>query len=103
MPTLASYPQHPDDWATVCRCIDQHRPDLAAALAADTPPRTPVEQRHSLLQQQQQGLQGGRTSNSVMHVRYTTEDSEIDPQTTDTEGTAPHGRSPRQDGHQHAA
>ncbi len=39
MPTLASYPHSADDWATICRWIDEHCPDLADELAVDAPDR----------------------------------------------------------------
>ena len=40
MPTLTSYPQNDDDWATVCAWIDANRPALAVALAEGTPQQT---------------------------------------------------------------
>lgn len=47
MPTPASRPNEHHDWATVCRWIDENRPDLAAALAASAAPRTNLEQLRS--------------------------------------------------------
>lgn len=43
MPTSRTNEHH--DWATVCRWIDENRPDLAAALAASTAPRTYLKQQ----------------------------------------------------------
>ena len=47
MPTPVSHPGEHHDWATVCRWIDENRPDLAAALAASAAPRTDLEQPRS--------------------------------------------------------
>lgn len=43
MPTSRTNEHH--DWATVCRWIDENRPDLAVALAASTAPRTYLKQQ----------------------------------------------------------
>lgn len=101
MPTLASYPHSADDWATICRWIDEHRPDLADALALDAPT---AEQLHpTSTTTTRRGLRDTPSCSTVVYVRYTTEHRETDSQPTDPEGTVPQSRPPRQDGHQHAA